>query len=178
MTKVMGFPGRVSAALVALPMAVTLTMPAFAAAASVAEDALCRAFDDGTACEALDHGLTEPGGGLRWRRLAGASDWRGAAERCAALGDGWRLPRLGELDAAYERTAFGYCSLTAWSSTSDDPGLTAWERGVTYEGSPKCTTAPDGTYGCIGGCGPIAMVRQPAPSTRALAVVCVNDQGG
>ena len=52
----------------------------------------------------------------------GKMSWDDAIKTCAALGDGWRLPTIDELDILYENRdrIGGFASANYWSSTEGD----------------------------------------------------------
>lgn len=138
--------------------------------------ALCASVDDGTACDNIVRGLSDLRSGRQWKMLAGKAPWPAAGDACRQeLGSGWHLPKLAELDDAFERTLFGYCSLTAWSADAGR-GTTAWVVGARYEGSPRCVDVEGGGQLCIGGCGPLWQVRDVNEIGEAHDVVCVRDR--
>jgi hypothetical protein len=51
--------------------------------------------------------------------------WQEATEWSESLGDGWRLPTIGELRIAYEQNVEGFASSSYWSS-SEYNSSTAW----------------------------------------------------
>ena len=71
---------------------------------------------------------TDRATGLAWRRPVqpDATDWNGAKTGCAALGGGWRLPSLHELDTIVDHT------VTA-------PSIDA----VTFPGTPMTNDHPE-----------------------------------
>jgi hypothetical protein len=75
--------------------------------------------------------------------------WEQAMEACAALGNGWRLPTIDELNEMYEhREALGGFSSCSYWSSSEDTDDYAWDKsfddGSLYDGSklnPYCVRA-------------------------------------
>jgi len=53
--------------------------------------------------------------------------WEKAGDWCKSLGDGWRLPTIGELRRAYEQNVAGFASSSYWSS-SEGSSNTAWNQ--------------------------------------------------
>jgi hypothetical protein len=51
--------------------------------------------------------------------------WQEAIDWCKTMGDGWRLPTIGELRIAYEQNVGGFASSLYWSS-SEYNSLVAW----------------------------------------------------
>lgn len=137
-------------------------------------EALCRSVDKGTACEAIDQGIRDPRTGRIWKRAD--QDVRGVerASACERLGSGYRLPSLAEVEDAFERDLFGYCSMTVWSSTPAAGEQSAWIMGVAYEGSPRCQEDEHGRT-CVGGCGPYRFEKREAELGDSFAIVCVKD---
>jgi hypothetical protein len=46
--------------------------------------------------------------------------WQEAIDWCKTMGDGWRLPTIGELRIAYEQNVEGFASSSYWSSSEYD----------------------------------------------------------
>jgi hypothetical protein len=64
--------------------------------------------------------------------------WQEAIDWCKSMGDGWRLPTIGELRIAWEQNVEGFASSSYWSS-SEGNSNNAWSQyfgsGYQYDGN-------------------------------------------
>ena len=72
----------------------------------------------------------------------GTLTWEKAVEWAGSLGEGWRLPTIGELRIAYEQKVGGFASGNYWSSSENYSGGAwnqAFSNGYQYNGGKSST---------------------------------------